>query len=62
MIPSPNKADLRIAKLTQDLESVLTIDGRGRSKKAQLLLQLFEDHEWGDVLAEIRRIGERKVF
>jgi hypothetical protein len=48
--------------LTKELERVLTIDGRGRPKKAQLLLELIEQFGVENVLAEVKRFGERKNF
>ena len=45
-------------KLTSELEKVLTVDGRGRPKKAQLLIELLRDTDaFMDVLKEI---SERK--
>lgn len=49
-------------KLTQELENVITIDGRGRPKKAQLLLQLIDEFGIELVLAELKKFGERKNF
>ena len=49
-------------KLTAELEKVLTIDGRGRPKKAQLLLELLEEFGIEAVCEELRKFGERKFF
>jgi hypothetical protein len=48
--------------MTTELEKVLTIDGRGRPKKAILLLELITKHGIEAVLAEIKKLGERKAF
>jgi hypothetical protein len=49
-------------ELTIEMEKVLTIDGRGRPKKAQLLLQLIEKNGLEEVLRVLNEIGERKCF
>ncbi len=48
--------------LIQDLENVLTIDGRGRPDKARLFLKLVEKFGIENVLAEIKKVGERKFI
>jgi hypothetical protein len=48
--------------MVEELEKVLTIDGRGRPKKAVLLLELITKHGLEAVLAEIKKLGERKCF
>jgi hypothetical protein len=49
-------------ELTKKLESVITIDGRGRPKKAQLLLELLEEFGIELVVEELKRFGERRFF
>jgi hypothetical protein len=49
-------------KLVKELENVLTIDGRGRPKKAVLLLELIQEFGIDKVLEEVKRFGERKFF
>jgi hypothetical protein len=46
--------------LTQSLERIFTIDGRGRPAKAKLMLELMTKFDMGDLVAEIQRISERK--
>lgn len=48
--------------LIKELEKVLTIDGRGRPKKAQLLLELIEKFGMENVVKELKHLGERKFF
>lgn len=48
--------------MVTELEKVLTIDGRGRPKKAVLLLELIAKYGVEAVLAEIKKISERKCF
>lgn len=48
--------------MVEELEKVLTIDGRGRPKKAVLLLELIAKYGVEAVLAEIKKIGEIKCF
>jgi hypothetical protein len=50
------------SKLTRELENVITIDGRGRPKKAVLLLELVKEFGVDKVLEEVQRFGERKFF
>lgn len=50
------------SKLTKELENVLTIDGRGRPKKAVLLLELIQEFGIDKVLEEVKLFGERKFF
>jgi hypothetical protein len=50
------------SKLTKELENVLTIDGRGRPKKAVLLLELIQEFGIDKVLKEVKLFGERKFF
>ena len=50
------------SKLTIDLENVLTIDGRGRPKKAQLLITLLKDTTPDVLMEELKEISERKFF
>lgn len=49
-------------KLVKQLENVITIDGRGRPKKAQLLLELIKEFGIDNVLIQIELIGRRKHF
>lgn len=51
-----------MSDLAKELEQVLTIDGRGRPKKARSLLELIEQFGMENVLAEVKRFGERKNF
>ena len=44
------------------LESILTIDGRGRPAKSRLLLSLIEEAPTLELLAALKQIGERKWF
>lgn len=44
------------------LESILTIDGQGRPKKARALLALIEEAPTLELLAALKEIGERKHF
>jgi hypothetical protein len=44
------------------LETILTIDGKGRPAKARLLLSLIEEAPTLELLAAIKEIGERKNF
>lgn len=48
--------------LVKELENVITIDGRGRPKKAVLFLELVEKYGIETVLEEIRKLAERKFF
>lgn len=50
------------SKLMKELENVLTIDGRGRPKKAMLLLELIQEFGIDKVLEEVKQFGERKFF
>lgn len=49
-------------RLTSELENVVTIDGRGRPKKAKLLLELIEEFGIEQVKAELEKISQRKFF
>ena len=49
-------------ELIKKMESVLTIDGRGRPKKAQLLLDLITVYGIEEVMKVIKEFGERKNF
>jgi dissimilatory sulfite reductase (desulfoviridin) alpha/beta subunit len=49
-------------ELTKELEKVLTIDGRGRPKKAQLLLSLIEKYGWEEFMKVVAEISTRKFF
>jgi len=51
-----------VDKLTKSLENTLTIDGRGRPKKAQLLLELIKEFGIDKVMEEIKVISERKFI
>lgn len=44
------------------MEQVVTIDGRGRPKKAQLLLKLIQDNGIEEVMRVLGELGERKFF
>ena len=48
--------------LTQELEKVFTIDGRGRPKKAELLLKLIKEYGVNLVLDEILVISKRRFL
>jgi len=50
------------SKLARELENVITIDGRGRPKKALRLLELVKEFGVDKVLEEVKRFGERKFF
>jgi hypothetical protein len=49
-------------KLTAELENVVTIDGRGRPKKAKLLLELIQEFGIEAVMEELKKFSERKFF
>lgn len=49
-------------KLTMELENVVTIDGRGRPKKAKLLLELIQEFGIEEVKKELEIISKRKFF
>jgi thioredoxin reductase len=49
-------------KLTAELENVVTIDGRGRPKKAKLFLELVEEFGIEAVMEELKKFSERKFF
>ena len=44
------------------LESILTIDGKGRPAKARTLLALIEEAPTLELLKALKEIGERKFF
>jgi hypothetical protein len=48
--------------LTKEMENVITIDGRGRPKKAQLLLKLIEDVGIEEVKRVLQELSTRKFF
>lgn len=48
--------------LVKNLENVFTIDGRGRPKKCQLLLELLKTFPISEVMKEIQRMSERNSF
>ena len=48
--------------LIKALENVLTIDGRGRPKKALLLLELLEKYGVEEITAKLKEFGERRFF
>jgi hypothetical protein len=50
------------SKLTLELENVVTIDGRGRPKKAKLLLELIQEFGIEQVKAELEKFSQRKFF
>lgn len=50
------------SKLTTELENVITIDGRGRPKKAVLFLELVKEFGIEEVMKEIEKFSERKFF
>lgn len=57
------EAEQRVAgEITKQLESVLTIDGRGRPKKAQLLLELLKTHGHFVVIQRLEEISKRKFI
>lgn len=49
-------------KLTAELENIVTIDGRGRPKKAKLLLELIQEFGIEAVTEELKKFSERKFF
>lgn len=49
-------------ELTKEMENVITIDGRGRPKKAQLLLKLIEDNGIEEVMRVLQELSTRKFF
>lgn len=55
-------ATANTSKLTKELENVLTIDGRGRPKKAVLLLELIQEFGIEAVMGEVKKFTERKFF
>lgn len=55
-------ATANTSKLTKELENVVTIDGRGRPKKALLLLELIEEFGIEAVKGELKKFSERKFF
>jgi len=55
-------AEMNISKLTKELENVVTIDGRGRPKKALLLLELIQEFGIEAVMEELKKFSERKFF
>ena len=48
--------------LERKLESILTIDGQGRPKKARELLVLLYDYPKLEVMEALTEIGNRKYF
>jgi hypothetical protein len=46
-------------KLTAELENVVTIDGRGRPKKAKLLLELIQEFGIEAVMEELKKFNEK---
>ena len=48
--------------LALELENVVTIDGRGRPKKAKLLLELIQQFGIEEVKKELEIIAARKFF
>lgn len=42
------------------LESILTIDGKGRNEKARRLLALMKEAPADEFIAALKEIGERK--
>lgn len=55
-------AEMNISKLTKELENVVTIDGRGRPKKALLLLELIQEFGIEAIMDEVKKFTERKFF
>jgi len=49
-------------ELIEELEIVLTIDGRGRPKKALFLLELISRYGIEAVIQEVEKISKRKTF
>lgn len=50
------------SELIKELENVLTIDGRGRPKKAKLLLEILAKYGLDETLLAVQEISERKNF
>ena len=50
------------SKLTLEMENVITIAGRGRPKKAQLLLQLIQEYGVEEVMKVLGELSTRKFF
>jgi hypothetical protein len=48
--------------LTIEMENVITIDGRGRPKKAHLLLKLIQDNGIEEVMRVLGELSTRKFF
>jgi len=48
--------------LVKRLESILTIDGRGRPWKARALLELLGDMPHDPLFIALKEIGDRKFF
>src|SRR5690606_35471758 len=55
-------AATNISKLTKELENVVTIDGRGRPKKALLFLELIQEFGIEAVMEELKKFSKRKFF
>ena len=49
-----------IKLIVKELESIFTIDGRGRPEKASTFLRLIDNYGSGQVIAAIKKISERK--
>lgn len=52
----------RDRELTEALERVITIDGRGRPEKARLLVTLINETPKEKLVEVLTTIGERKFF
>jgi hypothetical protein len=48
--------------LTEQLERILTIDGKGRPEKARMLLRLLIDVPPEKLAEALAEIGDRKFF
>ncbi len=49
-------------ELTKEMEKVLTTDGKGRPRKAQLLLKLLEESGIEEVKKVLGEMSTRKSF
>ena len=54
--------DFNKQELIKKLESILTIDGKGRPKKAKELSELFNKYQHVDIFDCLKEISDRKHF
>lgn len=59
---TPDSANRDMSGLTRQLESILTIDGKGRPAKARQLLRLLIDVPDTELAKALAEIGDRKSF